>query len=68
MFAGFGVAPKRTFLFSSKRKNEWGVKESSRPRVRHGQAAAATALRNSQRELVELVHPFSLTDPDVTRF
>ena len=29
---------------------------------------AACAPRNSQRDLVEVLHPFGLTDPDVTRF
>jgi len=32
------------------------------------QVAAATATSNLRRELVEVLHPFGLTEPGVTRF
>ena len=63
-----GVAPKRTFLFSRKRKDE---EASTKVRAREDALAstrAACASRNLRREVVEVLHPFGLTEPDVTRF
>jgi hypothetical protein len=56
------------FPYLSQRKDERVSREVRDREDALANTRAACAPRNSQRDLIELLHPFGLTDPDVTRF
>jgi hypothetical protein len=56
------------FPFLSQRKDEQVLRKVRDREDALASTRATCAPQNSQRDLVELLHPFGLTHPDVTRF